>query len=147
MSKNDVYVACGQCNNFSYVIVRCLTGAIATAPPCLPSPHSWQRSHRLVYAFQENLRESSSAHPKQIRCARRLIRHLMLQRSRFQVSCVHPNIVYSNLGELVTVGSLLGPLCVMAREVQFTNFLYRVPCERFQEGRFFLDALVPRFCL
>ena len=39
----------------------------------------------------------------------------MRQRSRFRVSCVHPNFVYSNLYELDTTGPLLGPLCVMGQ--------------------------------
>ena len=52
----------------------------------------------------------------------------MRQRSRFRVSCVHPNIVYSNLYELVTAGALLGPLGVMAGQFSSQRSVIRYFC-------------------
>ena len=80
------------------------------------------------------------------------MRHLMRQRSRFRVSCVHPIVIYSNLNELVTAEPLFGPLCVMARQLQSTEFAYEVflycePCEEFREGRFSLDVSVACSCI
>jgi len=52
----------------------------------------------------------------------------MRQRSRFRVSCVHLNIVYSKLYELITTGPLLGPLCVMAGQFSSQRSVIRYFC-------------------
>ena len=52
----------------------------------------------------------------------------MRQRSRFRVSCVHLNIVYSKLYELITTGPLLGPLCIMVGQFSSQRSVIRYFC-------------------